>query len=473
MSLINDLRQYASRIGALAWPLLIGQLAVISNGVIDTAMTSRYSSVDLAALAIGASIYVSIFVGLNGVLQALSPIIGQLYGAKRHAAIGEEVRQGLWLAAFLAIPGCLMLLHPDPLLSIARTSGELQDKVTQYLQVLALALPATMAFRVYASLNTALGRPKMVMFLQLAGLCLKVPLNTLFIFGGLGMPAFGGPGCAMATTTIAWLVAIAGFVLLRRSNDYHQFRLFGAGWSRPRWKAQRALLKLGIPMGLSYLIEVTAFTFMALFIARLGATPVAGHQITANLGTVLYMLPLSLANATGTLCAQAIGASRPDEARRIGRAGILLAACLSSSIGLVIWLLRVPIIHAYTPDPRVFAAALPLFIFIGFYQLFDSVQVVTAFVLRAYRVAVVPTIMYAVALWGVGLGGGYILGLDPFGISPAWLKGPAGFWLGNSASLAVVGAGLLWYLHVVQRRIERDFNAESLLQGELAAPAPR
>ncbi len=118
----------------------------------------------------------------------------------------------------------------------------------------------------------------------------------------------------------------------------------------------------------------------------------------------------------------------------------------------MVWLLREPIIHAYTPDPRVFATALPLFVFIGFYQLFDAIQVNTAFVLRAYRVAIVPTIMYAVALWGVGLSGGYVLGLNPFGIAPPGLIGPAGFWLGNSVSLAILGAGLLWYLNRVQKR---------------------
>jgi multidrug resistance protein, MATE family len=443
---------HVRRIGALAWPLLIGQLAVIANGVLDTTMTSRYSSEDLAALAIGASVYVSIFVGLNGVLQALSPIIGQLHGARKTEAIGEEVRQGLWLAFFLTVIGCVLLLHPQFLLSIARTSGPMQEKVTHYLQVLALALPATMAFRVYASLNTALARPKMVMFLQVGGLFLKVPLNALFIFGGLGLPAFGGPGCAMATATVSWMAALTGFSWLVFSPYYKQFRLFEVGITPPRWSALRTLLKLGIPMGLSYLIEVTAFTFMALFIARLGPLPVAGHQITANLGTVLYMLPLSIANATGTLVAQAIGAQRMEEARHVGLSGIALAAGLSTTLGVAVWLLRAPIIHAYTPDPRVFAAALPLFIFIGFYQLGDSVQVTTAFVLRAYHVAVVPTIMYAVSLWGLGLGGGYLLGLDPTGFAPAVLHGPAGFWLGNSVSLAVVAAGLLWYLHRVQAR---------------------
>ena len=448
--------QHAQRIGTLAWPLLIGQLAVICNGVIDTAMTSRYSSVDLAALAIGASIYVTIFVGLNGVLQALSPIIGQLFGARMHKAIGEETKQGLWLAFMLTVAGAVLLLNPQPLLAVARTSGELEEKVVTYLQVLVLALPATMGFRVYASLNIALGRPKMVMFLQIAGLFLKVPLNTLFIFGGLGIPAYGGPGCAMATSIIAWIMALSGFVLLRASPYYRQFGLFGTGFVKPRWKAQRTLLKLGIPMGLSYLIEVTAFTFMALFIARLGSLQVAGHQITANLGTVLYMLPLSIANATATLVAQAIGANRLQEARRTGWSGIFLAAGLSSLIGIAIFLLREPIIRAYTPDPRVFAVALPLFLFIGFYQLFDAVQVTAAFVLRAYRVAIVPTIMYAVALWGVGLGGGYIMGLDPWGIAPQALRGPAGFWLGNSISLALVGASLLWYLRRIQQKTEEE-----------------
>jgi multidrug resistance protein, MATE family len=436
--------------------MLIGQLAVISNGVIDTAMTSRYSATDLAALALGASIYISIFVGLNGVLAAISPVIGQLFGAERLDEIGAEIKQGVWLALFLTLAGCAVLLFPQPMLSIAHASPELSAKATLYLRILALALPATMGFRLYASLNTAIGRPKMVMSLQVAALALKVPLNTLFIFGGLGLPAMGGPGCALATGITVWMTFIIGFLILRFSNSYHGFQLFGTGFVRPKWNALRELLKLGIPMGLSYLIEVTAFAFMALFIARLGDTAVAGHQITANFATVLYMLPLSIANATGILVAQSIGARQFDVARQVGFAGIRLAAVLSVTIGCIVWMTRDLIVRAYTPNEAIMAVALPLFAFIAFYQLFDSVQVTTAFVLRAYKVAVVPTVMYAVALWGIGLGGGYALGLNPFGISPSILQGAAGFWMGNSVSLALVAAGLLWYLRVVQRAAGRE-----------------
>jgi MATE family multidrug resistance protein len=223
----------------------------------------------------------------------------------------------------------------------------------------------------------------------------------------------------------------------------------------------KELLRLGIPMGLSYFIEVTAFAFMALFIARISDAAVAGHQVTANFATVLYMLPLSIANATGTLVAQALGARKLETAQQIGYAGIRLAAILSVVLGLLIWLGRGLIVKAYTPDATIAAAALPLFMFIAVYQLFDSLQVVTAFVLRAYKVALVPTVIYAVALWGVGLGGGYVLGLDPWNISPEFFKGASGFWMGNSASLAVVAAGLIWYLRIVQR---------DALKRELAVP---
>lgn len=444
------------RILSLAWPILIGQLALIANGVIDTAMVSHFSATDLAALALGVSIYVSVFVGLSGVLQALLPVLGQLYGARRLSDIGSEVKQGLWLVLFLSIAGCLILAFSPAFLTFAHAAASLTDKATLYLRIEALALPATLGFRLYAALNTAISRPKMIMVLQIGALLLKIPLNAWFIFGGFGVPALGGPGCAVATTVIAWLMLMISWMLVRFAPLYRDMQLFGGGFIKPVWEKQYALLKLGIPMGLSYFIEVTAFTLMAIFIARLGALAVAGHQITANVGTVLYMLPLSLANATGALVAQSLGARNRPEARRIAHAGIRLSAVLSVLVGTGVWFTREHIIRVYTPDEAVIASALPLFLFIAFYQLFDSLQVTTAYVLRAYKIAVVPTMIYAVALWGVGLGGGYLLGLDPFGMAPRWLHGASGFWLGNSLSLGLVAFFLIWYLRVVEQRPDKS-----------------
>lgn len=443
----------ATQIAALAWPILVGQLAVIANGVLDTAMTSRYSATDLAALSIAVSIYVSVFVGANGVLYALSPIVGQLYGGGRLEAIGAEIRQGVWLALFLTVGGCLVLVFPQPLLALAQASPELNAKASSYLQILALALPASLGFRIYGAFNNAIARPRAVMMIQVAALALKVPLNALFIFGGLGLPAMGGPGCALATALTAWLALAAGWAILRWSPSYRAFGLFGAGFVAPRWNAQRTLLRLGIPMGLSYLIEVSAFTFMALFIARLGETAVAGHQVTANFTTVLYMVPLSIASATGTLVAHALGARDTATARRIGNTGILLAAGIAAGATLAVWLARGVIVRAYTPDPAIIAAALPLFAFVGFYHFFDALQVSAAYVLRAYKITLVPTAIYAVMLWGVGLGGGYLLGFDLLGLAPKLPAGAAGFWLGNAVSVLLAAVFLLWHLRSAQNRM--------------------
>jgi MATE family multidrug resistance protein len=441
----------ARRIAALAWPVLIGQLAIIAFGVIDTAMVGRYSATDLAALGLGSSIYISIYIGLTGILTALQPIAGQLYGACQESEIGEEVRQALWLAAALSVLGFICLYFPEPLLSIADAPPALHERTLAYLRILSLGLPASLVFRVYGSLANAVAKPRLVMFLQVGALALKFPLNNWFIFGGFGLPAMGGPGCAMASTLINCLVAVIGITVLLRVEFFRPFAVFGR-FCWPVWQRQKVLLKLGIPMGLSYLIEVTSYTFMALFISHFGTTTLAGHQITGNIGAVLYMTPLSIGVASSTLVSQALGAQRFDEARALARHGIAMACCIALIYGALLLALRPLVLAAYTPNALVVAAAMPLVLIVVFYHLCDALQITTAFVLRAYKVTVVPTVIYAVALWGIGLGGGYVLGFDVGGAIPEWLQGARGFWVANSVSLGVAGIGLYVYFRRVSRR---------------------
>lgn len=438
------------RIAALAWPVLIGQLAVIAFGVLDTAMAGRASAADLAAIGLGGSIYVTVYISLMGVLQALSPIAGQLYGAQRHSEIGEEVRQAIWLGLVLAAIGMLLLWFPAPLLHLANASPELAEKATAYLRYEALALPAALGFRIYSALNNALSRPVMVTVLQLGGLVLKFPLNALFLYGGMGIPAMGGPGCALASMIISWLWFAAGAAILKRNPAYKPFKIF-TQFSPPNRARLWALIRLGVPMGFTYLIEITSFTLMAIFIARLGTVVLAGHQIAANLGAVAYMVPLSLSIATSTLAAQSIGARDRTAARRISLNGIKLAVICAAIVGAAVLMLRHDLVSLYTHDAAVLAIAVPLLPFIAFYQMFDALQVMAAFILRAYKIALIPTVIYALSLWGVGLGGGYVLGFGLFGDGAAALRGAAGFWAANGLSLMVAGALLVSYFNRVSR----------------------
>ncbi len=444
--MLSDIR----KIAALAWPVLIGQLAIIAFGVMDTVMVGRYSAVDLAALGLGSSVYVSIFVGLTGVVLALQPICGQLFGARRHAEIGEEVRQGFWLSAGLSVLGFLVMFFPGPLLAISHVPQTLYERTEIYLRIAAFGLPASLAFRVYTALANGVGKPRLVMILQIGALLLKIPLNLWFIFGGLGVPALGGPGCALASTVINWTFAAIGLTLLARLDFFTPFEIF-KHFCWPERRRQIALLKLGVPMGLSFLIEVTSYTFMALFIARFGTTTLAGHQITGNFGAVLYMTPMSIGVATSTLVAQALGAHHHDHARTLARHGIEMACAIGLVYAVTAFVLRPLILAGYTTNAAVVAAAMPLLPIMLVYHIFDTFQTVTAFVLRAYKVAVVPTVIYAVALWGVGLGGGYLLGFDVGGAVPAWLTGARGFWAASAASLAVAGGGLFMHWRSISR----------------------
>ena len=451
---LSRLREDIPSLLKLAGPLLIGQLAVIAFGVLDTAMTARYSADDLAALAMASAIFISIYVGLTGVISALAPIAGQLFGAKRFSEIGEEVRQATWLALGLTVFGCFILLNADHLLAISQMNELIENKAKLYLNILAIGLPASMGMRVLMALHNAVSRPTVITVVQIIGLALKLPLNLLFIYGGLGIEGMGGPGCAVATVIInwSWLLMTLGFILFDRF--YRPFNIF-ARFSKPNWHRIWTLLKLGAPIGFSYLIEVTSFTFMSLFIARLGTTALAGHQIVANMGTVIYMVPLSLSIATMTLVSQSIGANKPERAEEIGWSAVFFTTTLCISIGIAVWIFRIQLLDLYDPPAEVKVFSVPLFLFIAFYQVFDALQVTAAFILRAYRIAFWPMLIYAGSLWGVGLGGGYLMGFNVLGNTPIFLQGANGFWAGNSLSLGLAACLLLFLFRRTAERYEK------------------
>lgn len=257
-----------------------------------------------------------------------------------------------------------------------------------------------------------------------------------------------------------WVQLLAACWLLRNDRFYAQFETPLARGKRllhaPDRQALWTQMKLGVPMGLTILIEVTGFSFMALFIARLGTTAVAGHQIAANLVALMFMMPLALGNATGTLVAQHIGAADLAGARRIGWHGVQTGLGIVAMMGAAVFFGRHSVLQLYTDNPRVVASALPLLTWVAVFHFADAAQGVAAFVLRAWRIAVVPLFIFIVALWGVGLGGGYLLAFDPWQTFPAELHGARGFWVASTSGLTVAALGLTSLMAWVfrQRRVK-------------------
>jgi MATE family multidrug resistance protein len=451
---VPTLADSARRIAPLAWPVFIGQIAVLAFSTVDTVLVARYAALDLAALAVGAAAYITVFIGLMGVVLAVGPIVGQLFGARRLADAGDQLHQAVWLALGLSLVGSTLLAFPAPFLALSNASPEVAAKVRGYTLPLAFSLPASLLFTAYRGFNTAVSRPKAVMALQLGGLALKIPLSALLVFGvpSIGLPSLGVAGCGIATCIAMWAQALVAYAVLRRDPFYRPFAIWGRGLHAPHAADLRALLKLGLPMGLAILIEVTGFTFMAFFIARLGATPVAGHQIAANLVALMFMMPLALANATATLVAQRIGAEDAHDARRLGWHGLVIGVGIALLMGGTVFALRDEVVRAYTHNPVIVAAALPLVAWVALFHTSDAAQTIAAFVLRSYRIATVPLVIYASAIWGVGLAGGYLIAFDSFGITPPSLLGAPGFWAAATAGLVVAGVAMSLFLGWVLRQ---------------------
>ncbi len=437
--------QQSRLILAHATPMLLAQLSAMGMMIIDTILLGHHGAEDLAAVAVGSGLYIAIVFALVGILQAVAPIVAQLHGAGRSDEIAASLQQSVWLALLLAVPGVLLLVHPDALLSLSTIDASVEIKTRRYLQALACGLPALLFYRTFHAFCNALSRPRPLLWISLGNTVLHGILASALVTGYWGGEALGALGCGVSNAIVAWFSMVCALIYMHASTTLRAYRLF-AGWNLPQRRQLSELLRLGLPMGASNLIEISSFTLMALFVAPLGATALAGHRIVATLAATCYMLPLALGIATLAQTAQAIGSGDSRRAQRSIAAGLLLASGSSTLIGVLLWLIGQPLVAIYTDDAAVQMVALSLLAYVAIYQIFDAVQTIAAHALRGYRITFAPMLVHLFCFWGVGLYGGWWLAfraVEPWGV--------AGFWLASLISLilaALLLGGLLW--HAVQ-----------------------
>ena len=431
-----------------AGTVLAGQLAIMAFGVTDTIVAGRYSADALAALSVASALFVSVYVSLMGVLQALLPIWAEQHGRGETAAIGASFRQSLYLALGFTLLGMVILVFPDPILNWTEVPESMQGDVRTYLIIVGWALPSAMFFRLYTTLNQALGRPQLVTWLQVGALVLKVPLSIWFTFGGWGLEPQGAAGCAWATLLVDYAIAIVAIVLMRYQKLYAPLQL----WQRmeaPDFRRLAAFLRLGVPAGLSILVEVTSFTLVALFVARQGALSAASHQIAANLAAVCYMVPLSLGIAISARVSWWRGTGNEAQAQKLAWMGLKIAAASGLVLSGTLLLAREALPQIYTADPGVVALTSALLLWVALDHASDSIQCVCIFLLRCWRVTVAPLIVYCSLLWGGGLAGGYWLAYKNEATSALWSTNPTPFWIGSGVSLALVAIIFIYLMRRV------------------------
>ncbi|MFZ4539165.1 MATE family efflux transporter [Propionivibrio sp.] len=424
-----------------ATPMLIAQLASMGMMVIDTVLLGHYGTEDLAAVAVGGGIYIAVIFAFAGILQAVSPTVAHLKGAGRDSEIAGALQQAFWLALLLTVPGVLFLQHPDALLALSDIEPGVEAKARAYLALLAWGMPASLLYRTFYSFSNALGLPRPLMLISLGCTLLHGVLAWSLVTGWPGGEGLGALGCGISNVAVGWFALLCAAAYMVFGKSLAAYRLLH-DWQWPRIEALRELLRIGLPMGLSSFVEISSFTLIALFVAQLGATVVAGHRIVANLAAICYMLPLALAIATLAQVGQAAGARDWRRAEASIAAGLLLAGGLSLALGLLLWLVAQPLTQASTSDPAVQQVAISLIVYVAIYQVFDALQTVAAYALRGYKITFLPMFVHLVSFWGIGLFGGWWLAFRS-----AQPMGVAGFWIASLLSLvlaAILLGALLW-----------------------------
>ncbi|QLF91978.1 MATE family efflux transporter [Pseudomonas sp. ABC1] len=431
-SRLGRIRNELRALFAIAIPMMIAQLATTAMGFVDTIMSGRVNAHELAAVALGNSVWVPMLLMMNGIILATTATVAQYFGARQNDRIGPLVRQSLWMGFGIGLLCTLIMWNAHPLLRVMGVQPDLIDTSMSYLRAVACGFPAMGLYQVLRSYSDGLGYSRPSMVIGILGLLLNIPLNYIFIYGKLGMPALGAVGCGW-TTALVMCSMLAGMLFwVRRSGYYAESGLF-TRFEWPRWAQLAPLLALGTPIGIAVFAEVSIFSVIALLIGRLGETVISGHQISLSFTSLIFMIPLSLGMAITVRVGQSLGRGAPHDARFIAGLGIvtsLVYACFSAT-GMLLF--SEPIARIYSTDPAVIAIASGLFLYAALFQFSDVVQVTAAGALRGYQDTRMTMIFTLFAYWLIGLPIGYVLGLtDWFG--PA--SGPAGLWQGLIAGLS-------------------------------------
>ena len=417
---------------AIALPMMIGQLANTAMGFVDTMMAGRVSPEDLAAVALGNSIWMPVFLLTTGIILVTTPNVAQRFGAGEHGRIGPLVRQALWMGVGVGLLAAVLMWNAEPVLHLLKVEQALIEPSMAYLRAVACGFPAMALYQVLRCYSDGLGHTRPSMVIGILGLLINIPLNYIFIYGKLGVPAMGGVGCGWATGLVMLFMALAMLFWVRRAEYYRPSQLFER-FDRPDWAVLSRLLSVGVPIGVAVFAEASIFSVIALLIGALGATVVAGHQIALNFTSLIFMIPLSLGMAITVRIGQALGREAPRDARFVAGFGVatgLVYACFSAGAML---LFSEQIARIYTKDPAVIRVAASLFFYAALFQFSDVVQVTAAGALRGYQDTRMTMIFTLFAYWGIGLPLGYLLGLtDTFSEA----TGPVGLWQGLIAGLS-------------------------------------
>ena len=426
---------------ALAWPLILANVTQQVIQATDVLLMGRLGATQLAAATLALNLTWTVSIFLLGLITASSPMMATALGQRSNAVrdVRRTFRAGLWLVAIVMPPYWLLLWHAGDLMRAFGQSEELAIAGQRFLRAYMWLVAPWLMFQLLRNFVAALERPKIVLWLSIAGIALNALLSWALIFGHFGLPALGLIGSGIGST-ITWLVLCGALIaVVFADRRFRRFHLFGNWW---RFDGQRllAMVKLGWPIGATMGLEIGVFALAAYFMGWIGAPAVAAHAVALQLAALTFMVPLGLGQAATVRVGLALGRNDPEGITRAGWTAWVVGVGFMGAMALAMWLAPRWLVTLFLADvPQnllVLALAVSFLKVAAAFQLVDGAQVIGAGMLRGLHDTRWPLIFALVGYWVVGLGIGSWLAF-----ARDW-KG-VGIWVGLASGLAAVAALML------------------------------
>jgi MATE family multidrug resistance protein len=424
-SLSFDIR----RVLGLAWPVMISMLSYSLMSAADAIFVGRLGTVPLAAVGLGVTT-TFLFLGLPmGLVRGLRVATAQATGAGREHIVRAYGWQAVWLGLAMGVLVALASVAGPLVFRLLGGSAAVQAEALAYFQVKALAAPVVLLGMALTSWFEGRGDTRTPMRVHVTANLGHIALVAVLVEGAGPIPALGIRGAAWAGVIALTLSSLA---LLRLA--WPTLREISA---RPRRSLLAESARLGLPIGVQRLLDITAWTTLTGVLASVGDAELAAHTLAIRVLMVSFLPGLAIAEATAVLVGQAVGAKEPDVARRACRAGIASALAVMAVGGLAFVLLPDLLMAPFHAGADVVPIARNLLLIAAAFQLVDAVATVLYFALDGAGDTRFTLVSSIVLSWGVKL---------PVGVVLATVAGlgAVGAWLGLTGELFVLLGVLAW-----------------------------
>lgn len=424
----------------LALPLIGSGVVENSLGFFSTLFLAHLNQEALAAGALVVWIFGTLMVIMWGTLSAVATLISHRHGAKDVIGITSILRDSLLFATLAAIPCMLLIWNLAPILLLVGQSPHMVALAQPYFHALVWAIFPDLIFTVLLHFIVGLGHTRT----NLAFILLWVPLNILlnygFIFGKWGLPALGIAGIGWGMSISFWLITLILLLYLFINKNYRIY------WQNLRHNSQPStlneLLRIGLPMGFMFCIEVAFFTCITLIMGTLSNHALAANQIVMQFSGQFSVLNFCFAQAITVRMGHCLGANDPATAKYTGYSGMVMAFVFMILIGVIYWLFPEQLIHIdldphISQNQPVITIAKQLLLISAFFHICESIRITAFGALRALKDTHFTLLVSILTFWLIAIPLGYFLATQ-------WHWEGKGLWWSMVLSQFIGATILVW-----------------------------